>query len=107
MQNFWNNNLSFLAVAFFVICWVLIALKLTKGRYAESRKVKAVITDKYKYTPASHIPGTFNNKTEYTVVFSVGKKKLAFNVSEYSFSNYRVCKKGTLTYKGDRLIEFK
>ena len=107
MKNFWPDILSYLAVIFFVICWLLILLKFTKGRNTEPRKVKAVITDKYKYTPVSHIPGTFNNKPEYTVVFSVGTKKLSFYVSEYSFSNYRVGKKGTLTYKGDRLIEFK
>lgn len=106
MQN-WDGILGCFAVIFFVFCWVLIVFRFIKGRYTKLRTVKAVITDKYKYTPVSHIPGTFNNMTTYKVVFSVGKKKLAFDVSEYSFSNFRVGKKGTLTYKGGRLIDFK
>jgi len=46
-------------------------------------------------------------KESYIVVFDTGNKKLSFMVSEFSFANYRVGEKGTLTYKGDRLIDFK
>ncbi len=107
MQNFWDDILGYFAVIFFIICWALVVFRFIKGRYSKPKTVKAVITDKYKYEPVSHVPGTFNNRSAYTVVFSVGTKKLSFNVSEYSFSNYRVGKKGTLTYKGGRLIDFK
>ena len=107
MQNSWADILNCIAVIFFVICWALIVLRFIKSRYANVRTVKAVITDKYKYDPVSHVPGTFNNMATYTVVFSVGTKKLAFGVSEYSFANFRVGEKGTLTYKGGRLIGFK
>ena len=106
MQNFGADILSYLAAMVFVICWVMIVLRFIRSRYAKVRSVKAVITDKYKNEPVSRIQGTFKSVT-YTVVFSVGTKKLAFDVSEYSFSNFRVGKKGTLTYKGDRLIDFK
>ena len=107
MQNSLANIFNCLAVALFVICWVLIIFRFINNRYAKVRTVKAVLSDKYKTKPVSRIPGTFNNRSAYTVIFSVGTKKLSFNVSEYSFSNYRVGKKGTLTYKGGRLIDFK
>lgn len=106
LQNYLADIFNCLAVIFFVICWSLIVLRFIKSRFAKVRTIKAVVVDKYKNEPVSRIQGTFKGVT-YTVVFSVGKKKLAFNVSDFSYANFRVGKKGTLTYKGDRLIEFK
>ncbi len=106
MQNFGNSILNLLVIALVIICWGLVAFRFIKSRCANVRTVKAVITDKYKNDCVSRIQGTFKSVT-YTVVFSIGKKKLAFDVSEYSFGNFRVGQKGTLTYKGGRLIDFK
>ena len=33
-------------------------------------------------------------------------KRLPFYVSEFSYSGYRLKEKGTLTYRGDRLLKF-
>ncbi len=101
-----NNVFNYIAIIFFIVCWVLIVFRFVKSRCAQVRTVKAVVADKYKNEAVSRMQGTFKSNT-FIVVFSVGKKKLSFAVSEFSFANYRVGKKGTLTYKGDRLIDFK
>lgn len=101
-----SNIFNYLAVILFVGCWGLIIFRFLKNRNARVRTIKAVITDKYKNKTISRMQGTFK-KESYIVVFDTGNKKLSFTVSEFSFANYRVGKKGILTYKGDRLIDFK
>ena len=44
---------------------------------------------------------------KHVIVFSVGGKKKSFYVSQFSYNGYRVNERGTLKYKGDKLIEFK
>lgn len=80
--------------------------KLVRNRYAPIKTVKAEIIDKHKMEVFSKYSG--NGKSEkYVIVFSVDGKKKSFYVSSFSYNGYRVKEKGTLKYKGDRLIEFK
>ena len=41
------------------------------------------------------------------IVFSVNGKKKSFYVSQFSYNGYKVNEKGTLKYKGNKLISFK
>lgn len=68
--------------------------------------VRAVVVDKYKMPVAPNVYGSFNT-AKYVVVFLVGNEKFGFEVSEYSFNNYKVKETGILTYKGNLLIDFK
>jgi hypothetical protein len=43
---------------------------------------------------------------KYAVTFQIGNKRKSFYVSELSYGGYRKGEKGTLTYRGDRLIDF-
>lgn len=45
-------------------------------------------------------------KKSYVITFQCKNKKRHFNVSELSYNNYRINQKGTLKYKGSRLIDF-
>ena len=58
------------------------------------------------YKNFSKYSGTGKHE-KYVVVFSVDGKKKSFYVSQFSYNGYRVNEKGTLKYKGDKLIEFK
>ena len=85
---------------------VRLLIKTVKAKHAPIKSVKAVVIDK-------HIVETFNKYSgngkhdKYVVVFSVDGKKKSFYVSQFSFKEYSVNEKGTLTYKADKLIEFK
>ena len=81
-------------------------VRVSKNRYAPIKTVRAVVIDKNKVAAFSKYSG--NGKTEkYVIVFSIDGKKKSFYVSQFSYNGYSVNEKGTLKYKGDKLIEFK
>ena len=85
---------------------VSLLVKVVKNRYTPVRTAKAVVIDKNKVETFSKYSGTGKSE-KYVIVFSVDGKKKSFYVSQFSFNGYRVNEKGTLKYKGDKLIEFK
>jgi len=48
----------------------------------------------------------YGKRVKYAVTFLTDGKKKSFYVSEFSYNGYRKGEKGTLTYQGDRLIDF-
>ena len=85
---------------------VSLLVKAVKNRYASIKTVKAVVIDKNKVETFSKYSGTGKSE-KYVIVFSVGSKKKSFYVSQFSYNGYRINEKGTLKYKGDKIIEFK
>ena len=85
---------------------VSLLVKAVKNRYAPIKTVKAVVIDKNKVETFSKYSGTGKSE-KYVIVFSVDGKKKSFYVSQFSYNGYRVNERGTLKYKGDKLIEFK
>ena len=83
-----------------------ILIRALKNCTAPIKTVNAVVIDKNTIETFSKYSG--NGKTEkYVIVFSVNGKKKSFYVSQFSYNGYRINEKGTLKYKGDKLIEFK
>ena len=76
-----------------------------KNYRAPIKTVKAVVVDKNKIETFSRYSGN-GKAVKYVIVFSVNGKKKSFYVSQFSYNGYRVNEKGTLKYKGDKLIEF-
>ena len=85
---------------------VSVLVKAVKNRYAPIKTVKAVVINKNKVETFSKYSGTGKSE-KYVIVFSVNGKKKSFYVSQFSYNGYRVNERGTLKYKGDKLIEFK
>lgn len=85
-----------------------IAIRLYKSFFSKTKEASAKIVDKQSVKVSrigkSSAP---RQETVYTVTFLCGTKKLCFNVSEFSYNNYRLNQKGRLFYKGSRLIDFK
>ena len=89
-----------------VLAVVSLLVKSVKNCCAPIKTVKAVVIDKNKVEAFSKY--SRNGKSEkYVIVFSVERKKKSFYVSQFSYDGYRINEKGTLKYKGDKLIEFK
>ena len=76
------------------------------NKLAPVKAVKAEVIDKYEPEMVSKYPRTFKNK-RYIVVFKTEDKRLSFDVSEFSYGNYKIKEKGTLRYKGNQIISFK
>lgn len=100
-QKFSFPWLLILIIAF----WVLVLIRIFRNKLAPVRTVPAQVIDKHKAESFSKYSGT-GKETRYVVVFLVDGKKKSFYVSEFSYGGYRLKEKGTLEYKGDRLIGF-
>lgn len=83
-----------------------IIVRTIKNRHAPIKSIKAVVVDKNKIETFSKYSGSGKSE-KYVIVFSVGGKKKSFYVSQFSYNGYKINEKGTLKYKGDKLIEFK
>ena len=96
---------NILSIILFLVFWILIIKKIIAGKFSPVKTVKAEVVDKYKTDMVSKIQGTFKRQ-HYIVVFKTKDKKLSFAVSEFSYENYRTKEKGTLKYKGNKIISF-
>ena len=105
-ENISNIVILSLFIGIGALAMVSIIVRTIKNRYTPIKTVKAVVIDKNKVETFSKYSG--NGKAEkYVIVFSVNGKKKSFYVSQFSYNGYRINEKGTLKYKGDKLIEFK
>ena len=105
-ENISNIVISSLFIGVGALAMVSFLIRTIKNRYAPIKTVNAVVIDKNKIETFSKYSG--NGKAEkYVIVFSVNGKKKSFYVSQFSYNGYRINEKGTLKYKGDKLIEFK
>ena len=102
MKMLLSNALIVLALLF----WIVVAIHFVKAFFSPVKTVKAVVADKYIKHTASRFDSLFKRKM-HIVVFKSGSKKLLFCVSPFSYDGYAINEKGTLTYKGNRLIDFK
>ncbi len=94
------------SIVLFLLCWFPFVKKLIWNKVAPVKTVDAEVFDKYKPNIVSKYPGILKRE-DYSIVFKTKDKNLSFNVSEFSYNNYRIKEKGTLKYKGNKLISFK
>jgi hypothetical protein len=94
-----------LCMGLWLLAMVRVMIKAIKNKRAPLRSNKAVVIDKHIVETFDKYSGNGKHK-KYVIVFSVNGKKKSFYVSQLSYSGYRVNEKGTLKYKGDKLIAF-
>ena len=90
----------------FVLLLLVVWFRNFQKMFGTAKTVEAVVVKKYKVDEFTKYSGT-GKKTRYVVVFEAGRKRLRLNASEFAYGGYRLNEKGTLTYKGNRIIEFK
>lgn len=99
-----SEVLNDMVPVFFLAIALLALMRIVKKSCAPVKSVKAELCEKYSYeTVSQHQVAS----RVYVLVFEADGKRLSFNVSEFSYGGYKVKKKGTLKYKGDRLISFR
>ena len=105
-ENISNIVIISIFVGVGVLAMVSILIRSVKNRCAPVKTVQAVVVDKNKVETFSKYSGS-GKREKYVIVFSVGGKRKSFYVSQFSYNGYRINEKGTLKYKGDKLIAFK
>lgn len=98
--------INVITIIFVLICWIIFIHKIVVNKNAKIKTVKAKVVDKYKDNTVSKYPETFRNH-RYVIVFETENKRLSFDVSEFLFAGYKINEKGTLKYKGNKIISFK
>ena len=106
MDNLASNVVGIVFFSLWIVACVFLVIKFVRNRLAPVKTVKGQVTNKHRQEVFSKYSGT-GKKYKYVVVFSAEGKSLSFYVSEFSYNGYKVKEKGTLTYKGNRLINFK
>lgn len=100
-----ENITNYVFFGIWLLLGILVLIRLMKNILAPVKTENAVVVHKQTVEQFSKYSGN-GKHTKYVVVFSVDGKKRSFYVSQFSYNGYRVNEKGTLTYKGDRLIDF-
>ncbi len=102
-----NSWMIILGVACICVVFIRIIYNLLKDKLAPIRTVKAQVVDKFIVDNFSKIYGSLAKKPQYFIVFAIGKRKRSFRVSEFSYGGYKVNEKGTLRYKGSKIVFFR
>ena len=100
-----DNIASWIFMGLIAFAYLLVAIRFAKNCLAPVKKVRATVIDKNRIEVFSKYSGN-GKRYKYAIVFSTSGGKLSFYVSEFSYGGYRKGETGTLTYKGDRLIDF-
>lgn len=100
-----NNAVIIIALVFMLFLFGRYIAGVIKNRRAPVKTVKAQVVAKHILESFSKYSGS-GKQYKYVIVFLADGKKKSFYVSEFSYGSYRLREQGTLTYKGDRLIDF-
>lgn len=96
---------QYILIGIVLILYLIIFIRFCVSRFGKEKKVSAVVV--HKQTVELTAPRSPSGKrVKYAVTFQIGEKRKSFYVSEFSYQGYRKGEKGTLTYRGDRLIDF-
>jgi hypothetical protein len=108
MENIFGNIANYIFGLLGIIIAIGIIARLICNFFSKEKQENAIVVNKQRYDRQvyrkSQSPFV---KKEYVITFQCGNKKRYFDVSELSYGNYRINQKGTLRYKGSRLIDFK
>lgn len=96
-------NIVFAMIAIVIICGLI--FKMLRDRFSRERCLQATVAGKNTFSDrvvrfASH------TRKRYVVTFDCNGRRKSFYVSELSYKDYCKGDKGTLRYKGSRLIDF-
>lgn len=100
--------INYVFVILELVIIVGIIAKLLHNFFSKEKREEAVVVNKQSFDKTIYrkSQAPFVKKT-YVITFQCKNKKRHFDVSELSYNNYRINQKGTLKYKGSRLIDFK
>lgn len=100
-----ENLGGYIGLAVTIVWFVGTLIWFFRRQYGRAKKVSATVVNKQITDSFSKYSGNGKGKVHY-VTFLAGGKRRCFKVSAFSYNGYRVGESGTLTYKGDRLIDF-
>lgn len=98
-----NRIVGWIVMIFFLLLYVAVLFRFLRSRFGKIRTVTAKVVGKQTVEQFSR----YGKRTKYAVTFLVEGKTKSFYVSEFSYGGYRKGEVGKLTYRGDRLMDFR
>lgn len=97
----------YVSIGLSILLPVLLIFYYGKLFFSKTKEGEAVVVRKecYEKQTVSKHPIS-SSQTVYEVIFLCENRELLFQVSEVSYPHYRVGQKGTLKWKGKRLLDF-
>lgn len=107
MENIFNTVVIIAFVGVSAVIALGVAVRLLKDTFGPVKTEDAVVFDKRKYDERiiRKAQAPYTSK-KYVVDFDCHGKKKSFYVAEISYNSYKKGQKGTLKYKGSKLIDF-
>lgn len=108
MENLYSIivNIVFTILGIVIVAGMLV--RIFKDKFAKVTRIAATVVNKQHYEKhiysKSEAP---SSQMKYVVTFDTDMGEMHFEVTGFSYNGYRLNEKGTLTYKGTRLIDFK
>ena len=99
---FWLGNIFWILM---LLLNGMVLLRLFRSRFGKTKSVRAEVIGKQTVEFFSKYADN-RKRVRHVVIFQTKNGKKSFYVSEFSYNGYRKGEHGTLTYKGDRLIDF-
>ncbi len=100
-----SNFFPMLMAVIWAVALIGMVIRAVRNKRGPAKTVQAEVVGKQTVENFSKYSGTGKTK-RYVVNFQAGGKKLSFYVSEFSYHGYKKGEKGTLKYRGDRLVDF-
>lgn len=100
-----DNIMLYFYLAFCIFFVIAYVIRRGKSVFAPVTVVDATVVHKQEVELLSKYAGN-GKHVKYAVTFLVKDKRISFYVSSLSYDGYNIGESGTLTYKGDRLIDF-
>lgn len=94
-----------LFIGFLVFLFAAPMIRMLRSVIGPTKTAKAVVQKKYVAQSFSKYAGN-GVKEKHMIVFDIEGKTKSFQVSAFSYDGYHVKEKGTITYKGDKLLKF-
>ena len=108
MRDFFGNAVNFIFVFIGALIFGAIFVRMFLNLYSKAKTVSAVVAGKEAYDRTLYSKSrAVEIKHEYTVAFKIKKRIKIFNVSQISYDTYSVNQKGILTYRGNKIIDFR
>lgn len=99
-----GNITAIVGIVGTVAAFVLLVIRVLERKGGRKKTVCAEVVNKQIAEGFASRSGI--KQYRYYVTFLINGKRRSFSVGEFSYNGYKVGEKGTLTYSGDRLINF-
>lgn len=102
-----GNIISLVFGALGIVIVVGIAIRLVRDRYSRERREYGEVVNKQMFETEMIGKDRMPFKKRKCIIsFMCGGRRLDFETPEFMYGEYSIGDKGTVVYKGSRLIEF-